>query len=171
MAQTIATQRGVVSVASGSSATIFTQSGGLGTRCIFNLMSWFSSPYSDSPKININHLSTSGGSGIIGYYKSGSGVNNGQFFAANNAATGGEFFGSLASMSLVQGIIYGGSTYLGTVTPSNTNFTQPNATTNTVYMPSNYWIGSSDSITVYYTEAQSTATLYLAYSITTITES
>jgi hypothetical protein len=171
MTQTVATQRGTTSMTSGGSSTLFTQSGGLNTRVIFNMMTFFLDGSGSAVAITITHTSSAGGSGVIGYLYANS-TKNGCFFPANNAVSGVQTVMNSTTAFALQGIITGGTGYIGATAANSVSLLagSQGLTPNASYLPSNYYIGPSDTISVRMYDANGNSGTF-AYSITTITES
>ena len=169
MAQTIAMQRGT-STTSGTgfiSTTLFTQSGGLATRVIFNGLAHRSAQ--SQYWVSINVVSSGGSSSIIGwgqYYAQGS-----QFvpmaMQANTAYSAGGATGPSANLPTAWAN-QSNTTYPGASQPNQIANGYPGLALGGG-MPLNFWIGPNDSVVhrIYNTGA----TTDFGWSFTTITES
>jgi hypothetical protein len=174
MPQTIATVRGTTSIPTNGSATLYTQSGGLATRVILNFVSWFTTPDYGAANLSLTHVSAGGGSALIGFQHSVyTGINRSSQLMPTNAAAPAatNAMTNVGSNQPSQGwLVSSHPSYMGS---SNGNNISPRFVSPTLnsynYMPTNYWIGPSDSIVVWwFTGEGPNATL--AYSFTTITE-
>lgn len=185
MAQTIALQRGTTTVSgnSTSTATLFTQSGGIATRVIVNQLTFtFNSATSGSQTIlGVYHTSSGGQTSLIGIFRNsqnGLGYQAIQF-AVGSATNNGFTATSISSTSnLYPQMPCIGHTQSGDMSgtgPGNISFSYSDSS-NTRFstLPSNFYIGPSDSIII---KAQaldgggSPVTVTASYSFTTITES
>jgi hypothetical protein len=181
MAQTVALQRGTgtLSTTGTTSVTLFTQSGGLATRVIFNQLTWYLNAGTSSAGMTaILCLNSSGGqSSVIALYRANSSTMwGGNFVNKNNGNpmprsiyNGSGMVMSTSSMyqqSAAQAI----GTNAGTVT-----INQGSSYIDT--MPTNFWIGPSDALTFKMSannpagKGTSPLTCTYSYSFTTITES
>lgn len=169
MAQTIAMQRGVVSCPNDGIVTLFTQSGGTSTRVIFNQLTWFYNQTSANTNGVITYYNASGGSSIIGFLRNNQSSSQMQFMTTdfgmlsyNNGSSTSPVFSSLGNNA--------GASYIGANTGSAAP--QPNTPSGACLsnMPTNFWIGPSDSIKFTWYHADS-GTATVSYSFTTITES
>lgn len=172
MAQTIAMVRGTTTCSSGSVATLFTQSTGTATRVIVNMISCYGNTQFGSPSINVNFVSSSGGSSVLAYFKNNTSIYSAQFMPVGNGTAPASFQGATATTPIIGGTNSNvGTSYIGAQNPNT--FTLTNTTGNnqySSYCPSNFWMGPSDYITIRVTDANS-SDMTVAYSFTTITES
>ena len=170
MPQTIQIQRGASTLANNSITTLFTQSGGLGTRVIFNMLTFYGSGQMGSPTLNICRVSSTGGGSLVAYFKGGGTFWTGQFIPSSDAI--GPAMGLSGSSATVGGTLSadtGSSNYINTFTPNFVSIISGNSGWGS-YAPSNFWLGPSDSVTLGFSDNNS-RTLTFAYSFTTITES
>ena len=173
MAQTIAMQRGTSSIATGSNITLFTQSSGTATRVICNWISFYAaSQYANGARLSFNHSSSAGGSAQIGYAFLQNAGQSSQITPANNSVGPYQFRGD-TTPAPINGFMYAASTasYTGAINPANLQIYNPTSVTATQYMPSNLWMGPSDSLTAYWVDNGNAVTINIAWSFTTITES
>ena len=171
MAQTIAMQQGTGTVTSGSTTTLFTQSGGIATRVIFNFISFYCSANVSSPNLMVQHVSAGGGTGLIGYLKTDAGGTNAlQLMPAAGGTSPAQYVGNSASVVPTMTFpISSESNYMGSVTPSTFNIRTPTSA-NMGFLPSNYWIGPGDAVRLGWTDGGGRS-ITVAWSMTTITES
>jgi hypothetical protein len=151
MAQTVATVRGSVS---GSSPTLFTQSGGNATRVILNQVFFVIYSYS-SLNIKLRHVPTNGGTSTIGWWFSNS-ANSGQL-CPNPNGTGPLEYALNSTYNLMMPV---NGAWVDDSIAASTNGSV------TSYAPQNFWIGPGDSIRL---DTTGNTTCY--YHFTTITES
>jgi hypothetical protein len=159
MAQTIALQRGTGTVGgTNNSSTLFTQSGGISTRVIFNQLALYN-PYGSNwsyPGAYLVHNVSNGSSNIIAW-------------AINSGGGGFQFY--INSNSTGQ-IIGNSLNYPGSNTETNSwgfNY-QANSGSFSGFSPQNFWIGPSDSLAIRFFSNNGYGATY-AYHFTTITES
>jgi len=196
MPQTVALQRGTVSVSADNTtqATLFTQSGGIATRVIINSLTVGFSPSLQSSRdlcIMVSLQQSGGHNSLLGYiFQTSYGNSNFQFAPGVNTVN--SFYGTpssgnaptpsnklLSSQPVISG---GGSGGIGNASAANVQFRYPSTTGEGVgninTINSNFYMGPSDSIRMkiqgWYTSGKgahlySTATI--SYSFTTITES
>jgi len=169
MAQTITIQRGTTTVSNGSNTLLFTQSSGTATRVIMNMVSFYSSGQTSSPTLTVYMASSTGGGSIIGYWKTNNNVWQGQLTPANNGYGPLQYGGNSGSLPISGQInANGGPQYLTNELTANVNFVS--SSSNFSYMPSNFYLGPSDSIRLGWYDNNGNS-LTVAYSFTTITES
>jgi hypothetical protein len=189
MAQTVSTVRGSGSLGSGGgTATLFTQSGGSSTRVIFNQLAFYSqnSQYADNTSLNFNHVSSVGGSTLIGYYRNtGSACSGFQLFPNPNSTGPLDFaqvvLGNTYSYPYSRnGYISSGASNNQSYSGShfNSSFTigsNINGSFSGSYVPQNFWIGPGDSVSISlvwnYINAGFYPSANYIYHFTTITES
>jgi|Laugrespbdmm15dd_1035085.scaffolds.fasta_scaffold01150_4 hypothetical protein len=170
MPQTIAMHRGVGAVSVGSTGvpvTLFTQSGGIATRVIFNNFAFYCS--NTNSNINMVMRVDQSGGGILILTRmqvTGSGGN------IPSMGTNGAYQpvgGSSVSGSKIRYQINNNSaTYPGT---GNPDITSVLVTGDSGAMPQQFWIGPSDAVVINMLNNSGTFTMNYAYSFTTITES
>ena len=169
MPQTIAIQRGTVTLTSGNTpTTVYTQSGGLATRIIFNFVALQSAGTFSNPALNIVHVSSAGGAALIGNWRIQSGWGNG-FVTANQGAfalgqqpTPGAF---------LQGGFGSGGTnfYTAEQNALNVQIQSPVNFERSSCLPQNSWIGPSDTIKIAWQDGGGNS-VTAAWSFVTITE-
>lgn len=184
MPQTIALQRGTTTVSTDNvtSVTLFTQSGGIATRVILNQLGFF---FSGSPTAGLIHAvvlhTVSGGQTfMLGILRDTDRRRSYQFppGASSNSAFLGSATQTAASTSAVWSnfpIMSGtGSTGVGSSDASGV-ITDYSTGTSAKYsmMPSNFYMGPGDSITmkIFAEVSGGPTTANISYSFTTITES
>lgn len=172
MAQTVAVQRGTGTATSNTNVTLFTQSGGLSTRVILNQLTLYTSGTDMYyPKCNIVHLSSNGAASIIGYMRLGvNGIYSFSFLGANNGVGPVQTNGATTGSAPVNGLIVNSqnNAWQGNASPGNSDLYF--GSSYYMYMPSNYYIGPSDSIQLKWYDGNGTNATY-GFSFTTITES
>jgi hypothetical protein len=183
MPQIIALQRGTTTVTANgsSSATLFTQSGGLATRVIVNQLSLTYDFAADTGTVQVGvyHESFGGQTSLIGLFRrlDASSFRAVQFpvgaFTNNNwggtpLPTGADFLATVPVLGHTQA-----SGDMFSTSPSNINVGY-STTSNTRFsvLPSNFYIGPSDSVKIKtnFSSSSGTATATISYSFTTITE-
>lgn len=166
MAQTISVVKGTTTCADSSSVTLYTNSGGIASRVIPNMISWYANSNGIAGSGNLNFFSSAGGSCVIGYYKGPYGSGQGQFMPANNGVGPLQYGGNSSYVSVNGAIAAGGAvgTYIG-AWPAN--YAQPSGSAMS-YLPSNFWMSPSDYLTFSW---QAGTSVTIAYSFTIITES
>jgi len=159
MPQTIAMVRGTTTCTSGSSVTLFTQSGGTATRVILNWVAFYTTGGGTygSPNCNLYHTSSSGGAGVVAAWANNSGNFGGQHSGGIPSVTSNSsnsVFGNVSGNypALLQAMRVSSVA----VTPS--------------FAASNFWIGPSDSVSLSWFDNNGLA-ITIAYSFTTVTES
>jgi hypothetical protein len=177
MAQTIAIQRGTQSLASGTLTTLFTQSGGTATRVIFSQITFASANSVDMyyPSVILIHASSSGPTNVIGLMKANSGSIYSLNFMPNGNATAPNQFGYSGTGNAYNGAVMlqqgNPNVYMGGANPTNISYSAATSGSNYCsYMPSNYWIGPSDSIKIKWYDGNGNS-CDVGWSMTTITES
>jgi len=170
MAQTIAMHRGVGAVSVGSTGvpvTLFTQSGGIATRVIFNNFAYYCSN-TNSNVILVMRVDQSGGGNLI--------LTRGQITGSGgnipSMGTNGAYQpvggSSLSGIKLRFQINSTSGTYPGT---GNPDITSSWVSGDNGAMPQQFWIGPSDAVVISMQNNSGTFTMNYAYSFTTITES
>jgi len=169
MAQTVAVQRGVGgALSANTTGTLFTQSGGNGTRVIAQqLLIGRNSSQLSSPRLTILYTPSGGYPSLIGYLKADTGSfyqwqvgpasNTGGVFTNIGNSTGTSFSDSLIGTTNVSG--WAGTVELNAYNASGGSYNS--------YMPQQFWIGPSDSISIRCSQPLE----FYAWSFTTITES
>lgn len=175
MAQTVSMQRGTGTCADTGSLTLFTNSAsGLATRVICNWISFYgASQFGSNCKMHLIHTSSSGGTAVIGYLFSQSAMQVAEILPNNNTVGPFQWMGD-ASKTYTSTYMYAasaGASYLGSIQPSSTQIVGPPATNAVMYMPSNIWIGPSDTLIVRWVDPINNITANVAWSFTTVTES
>lgn len=174
MAQTIAIVRGTTSVTAFNNVLLFTQSASTATRVIVNMVSFHSSGGQWSgPSASVYMTSSSGGNAIIGYWKTAGSLHQGNFMPAASgygpmSSTGVGTSANPIAMSGAMCANDGSQTYIGPVYPANLQTTA--STSRESFMPSNFWLGSGDTVRFGWYDNNSNSAI-IAYSFTTITES
>jgi len=181
MAQTIALQRGTTTCASGSSVTLFTQSGGTATRVILNQLVWYSNGSGNNfsnENVILAHTSSGGYTSMLGYlrFNAANAGNALQFYAGQQGDIGTQMAPQGTAGSVPLNAIYfnnsgaSGSGFAINPTGVGTQFPQTNGNTQ-IWCANNFWIGPSDTISFRHTDASNGFTATIGYSFTTITES
>lgn len=176
MAQTILIQRGTTTATGDSSATavtLFTQSGGLGTRVIINQLSFSPAAGTSNTdtKVLLNILSSGGYSNPVGFWW---GNSNSVSQGCWSVGVSGDVWGANASAaSAIQPNGFGSNDSpngagMGSYNMSQLRFGISNGNS---YGPTNFWIGPSDAVQIRVWRSSGTATYNIGYSFTTITES
>ena len=175
MAQTILVQRGTTTATRDSTATavtLFTQSGGLGTRVIINQLSWAgaSGAANANTSVYLNVVSSGGYSNPVGYwYAGGNSVSQGCW----SVGTSGDVWGLNAGTANVfhpNGWGSNDATNGAGMGSLNLNYPRFGVTYGNSWGPTNFWIGPSDAVQIR-VFAGGSATCNIGYSFTTITES
>jgi hypothetical protein len=183
MAQTVALQRGTGSLgapASTLSATLFTQSGGISTRVIFNQLAFYSTYTTlNSPSILLVHVSSNGSSNLVGWWKPSGSPTGGQLFpnpngsgptqtnSMYNTSTGASPTVTANASAIANNSTYN---YPGVDAVNTTLYAYQNGAGSS-YALQNFWIGPSDSVVIRYWEGNQSSGLQYAYHFVTITES
>ena len=185
MAQTIATQRGSTTLTSNNSstATLFTQSGGLATRVIFNQLGWWFS--ANEPDVNVSasviHNISGGGSFVLGYLRDPDKRRAYQFAPGATGDNPWNFgptqTGTSTAFAMPRGATIGGSdaNLPGASNASGVIVDWTNQSgLKYMMLPSNFYMGPGDSLSIkIYGERSGVGflTANITYSFTTVTES
>lgn len=166
MAQTIAMQRGTSTVAHTAQTTLFTQSGGLATRVIFNGLAGHN-PAQTSSQVVISVQPSGGAPYVLGYGVSA--YADWEFKPNTNT------YGVVASGTSLwpDSFLYlsnTASTYVADQNGSTLNVVGPSTSNYGFGIPQNFWIGPGDAVRMrFWQQAGNTCTF--GWSFTTITES
>jgi hypothetical protein len=174
MPQTIATQRGQVNVDTdgASETTLFTQSGGLGTRVIMNQLAGFTTSGGGSTMRPMLIYTSSSGFKTVLMRIDGASVTQWQFISGGldsfaYATAGG------GTNTLIGGTPYisgqSQSQQMGANNPSNVN-PQSQISGGSMVGATNFWIGPGDAISIKVQRNSGTVTCTVAFCFTTITE-
>jgi len=181
MAQTIAMQRGTTTVTpdDATSVTLFTQSGGTATRVILNQLGFYfsSTPASGTVHAVVLHTVSGGQTFMLGILRDPDRRRSYQFppgAFTNNAFTGSATQTAASSSAVWSNFPILSGTGSAGVGSSDASGVILDYTTGTSakysMMPSNFYIGPSDSISMKIL-ATGPTTANISYSFTTITES
>jgi hypothetical protein len=136
------------------------------------MISYYGATYSGTdPKMHLTHTSSSGGSAIIGYNYGITAGHSHQMMPANNGISPLQI-NDASTRAPTSSIICSTvtSNYMGVVQPNNTSIQMTTSANNTSYLPSNFWIGPSDVVKVYWYDGGG-VTQNVAWSFTLISES
>ena len=170
MPQTVAMVRGTTVIAPYTPTTIYTQSGGIATRVIINMIAAYGTSGLSSPYFDLYYTSSSGGNSVIGYFKSNASMTSIQLMPANNGFGPIQVGGNSGSVPMTgAGGGNVGTVYPGTISPFSWNVYH-GSDNRMSYCPSNLWMGPSDTLGIACVDNNS-ANFQFAWSFTTITES
>lgn len=183
MAQTIALQRGTTTVTTdGTTAvTLFTQSGGIATRVIFNALgiSFATAANTGGVYIALFHQQSGGQATLIGYLNTNNTTKNYQFNPG--ASPDNDFLGVYSSgqnsIMPAAPVLRSGASSMSANAGSVSFTYQGGSNTQLSLMAKNFYMGPGDSLFMkidarYQSgKSQSTTTANISYSFTTITES
>ena len=182
MPQTIALQRGTTTVTSNStsSVTLFTQSGGIATRVILNQLGlFFSNDPDDGTSVAVFHNISGGQSLLIGFIRDSDRRRSTQFIPG--ATPENPFLGTATQVSTTTAVVLAsapniggnGATGVGSSPANGVSIDYASNTNSRLSaMPSNFYIGPGDSLSlkVYASRSETPLTASITYSFTTITE-